>query len=348
MKILNYKLNAIMAKARAMYGQRLTGEDYDSLVACTSLAELVTCLKAKAPYAAAFESVSATQSEAGYIEFIIRKRAYNRFVSLYRYEMTLGEGFSDYFIVKEEVKQILSCIKSILLNNTEKYVINMPSFYEKSLHFDVKSLMGVRTLEQLSRLLEGTPYKKLTDKGIADGYSYTEFESDLVSYFNEFEYDLVNKNCKGKEKKQMMALLAETADMKFADKLYRLKKYFPENKALLSVIAPSHLTAFSHKEIKALINAENEKQVLEILSGTLYRGYVREIEKNVHIEQAINQVRYRKIKSLLRFSTDPNVVMFCFMLLTENETDNLIHITEGIKYGINQEEIRALLIGVGD
>ncbi|MBR2316050.1 MAG: V-type ATPase subunit [Clostridia bacterium] len=348
MKILDYKLNAIVAKARAMYGQRLTGEDYESLIACSSLAELVTCLKVNKAYADAFENVSATQSEAGYIEFIIKKRAYNRFVSLCRYEMTLGEGFSDYFIVKEEVKQILSCIKSILLGNTEKYVMNMPSFYEKSLHFSVRNLMSVRTLEQLGQTLEGTPYKKIIDRGIADGFSYADYESGLVNYFNEYEYRLVNKNCKGKEKKQMMSLLAETADMQFVNELYRLKKYFPANKALLSVITPSHLTAFSPKEINAMLNAESEKEVVEILLSTPYRKYAEGMNKEVHIEQAIKQVRYRRIKSLLRFGTEPNVIMFCFMLLTENETDNLIHITEGIKYGMNQEEIRALLIGVGD
>lgn len=348
MKVLDYKLNAIMAKARAMYGQRLTGEDYENLIACTSMAELVTYLKTRTAYADAFRNLSAAQSEAGYIEFAIRKRAYNQFSNLCHYEMTLGEEFSNYFIVNEEVKQILSCIKSVLLDNSEKYIMNMPSFYERSLHFNVKALMSVRSLEQLSEILCGTPYRRIIDKGIKDGFSYIDYECEMVNYFNEYEYKLIKKNCKGKEKQQMMALLAEKADLQFTDKIYRLKKYFPSNKALISVITPSHLTEFSDKQIKAFINAEDEKEVLELLSRTAYRSYAREMQGSPHIEQAINQVRYKRNKSMLRFSTDPNVVMFCFMFLIENEVDNLVHIIEGIKYKTNPEDIKSMLIGVGD
>lgn len=348
MKILDYKLNAIMAKARAMYGQRLTGEDYGNLVSCTSLTELVAYLRSRTAYAEDFADFSAAKAEAGYIEFAIRKRAYTQFSNLCHYEMTLGEDFSNYFVVNEEVRQILSCIKSILLGNSEKYIMNMPSFYERSFHFDVKALMGVRSLEQLGELLDGTPYKKIIDKGIADNFSFIDYECSLVNYFNKYEYELIKKNCKGKEKQQIMALLSEKADLQFIDKIYRLKKYFPSDKALLSVMAPSELTAFSEKQIKAFINAEDEKEVLELLSKTAYRKYAHQMRESFYIEQAINRIQYEKNRRLLRFSTDPNTVMFCFMFLVENEVSNLVHIIEGIKYNATQEQISAMLTGVGD
>ncbi len=348
MKILDYKMNAVMAKARAMYGQRLTGEDYDNLVACSSVTELVTYLKTRTSYADALKNVSASQSEAGYIEFIIRKRAYTQFNNLCHYEMTLGEEFSNYFIVNEEVKQILSCIKSVLLGNSEKYIMNMPSFYERSLHFNVKDLMGVRSLRQLSQVLDGTPYKKIIDTGVKNNSDYIDYECALTNYFNEYEYNLIKKNCTGKGKQQMMSLLAQKADLQFIDKIYRIKKYFISNQTLMSVITPAHLTSFSERQIKAFLNAENEKEVLELLSETNYRQYAQAIKNSLYIEQAINQTHYTKNKRMLRFSTDPNVVMFCFMFLIENEVDNLIHIIEGIKYETNREKIRALLIGVGD
>lgn len=348
MKLLDYKLNAIMAKARAMYGQRLTGEDYDSLVACRTIAEFVTYLKTRTSYAADLQNVSSSDPEAGYIEFLIRKRAYNQFSTLCHYEMTLGEGFSNYFIVREEVQQILSCIKSVLLDNTDKYIMNMPAFYQRSLHFDVQGLMSVRTLEQLSGILDGTPYKRIIDAGIRSEASYIDYECVMTNYFNEYEYNLINKNCKGKEKAEMLSLLAQKADLQFIDKVYRLKKYFPDNKTLASMIAPAHLTAFSAKQIKAFINAEDEAEVLELLLKTVYKQYAQAMRKSTYIEQAINQLHYKKYKSMLRFDTNPNVTMFCFMFLVQNEVDNLVHIIEGIKYKTNQDRIKALLIGVGD
>ena len=37
--------NAVVAKMRAKYGRRLTPKDYESLLACTSVAEVVTYRK---------------------------------------------------------------------------------------------------------------------------------------------------------------------------------------------------------------------------------------------------------------------------------------------------------------
>lgn len=348
MKILDYKMNAVMAKARALYGQRLTGEDYNNLVSCRSMGEFVTYLKNRTSYADMLRGVSTTDPEADLIEFLIRKKAYLQFSALCHYEMTLGEDFSNYFIIKEEIKQILACLKSILFHNTDKYVMKMPGFYERSLHFDVRNLMRVRSLEELSQTLSGTPYKKIIDEGIKKQDSYLEFECAFINYFDEYEYKLINKNLGRSDRKELLSLLEQKADLQFIDKIYRLKKYFPENKTTVSIVAPSKLTAFSKKQIKAFINAEDEKEVTQLLKKTGYKNYAYEMENSPYIEQAIDRIHYKKHKRLLRFSTNPNTVMFCFMFLAENEVNNLIHITEGIKYNLAPEHIQSLLIGVGD
>ena len=50
----------------------------------------------------------------------------------------------------------------------------------------------------------------------------------------------------------------------------------------------------------------------------------------------------------LRFSTDPSVVLFCYIFLAENELTNLTHIIEGVRYHLPPEKIAPLLVGVGD
>ena len=40
-----YASNAVLSKARAMYGKRLTEKDYAGLLACTSVPEVLSYLK---------------------------------------------------------------------------------------------------------------------------------------------------------------------------------------------------------------------------------------------------------------------------------------------------------------
>ena len=139
------------------------------------------------------------------------------------------------------------------------------------------------------------------------------------------------------------------ADTQFIDKIYRTKKYFSvSSNSLIQSLAPIHLTCFTPKQIKALLNAADENEVLAVLKTTKYKNYAAKIEKADYVEQAIDEENYKTYKHLLRFSTDPNVTMFCFMFLESIEVSNMIHIIEGVKYKISPDEIKSLLIGVGD
>lgn len=348
MKILEYKLNAIMAKARAMYGKRLTMQDYVSLYSCRSTSEIVSYLKSRTSYADAFENTVTAGIDEGYVEFLIKKLSYNRFATLCRYEMSFGEQLHNYFIVKEEINQILSCIKSILLKNTDKYVMSVPAFYTKSFSLDAYDLMNIKSIPELIDSLEGTAYQTLIKKCYESSAGYVEYECELINYFYEFEYKLISEK-KSKPKGELFDLLSTKADTQFIDKLYRTKKYFSSSsEQIIRSLTPTHLTGLTQKQIKMLLNAVDEKELLAILKNTKYKNYALKIEKSDYAEQAINEENYKLYKHLLRFSTDPNVTMFCFMFLENIEVSNMIHIIEGVKYKMSPDEIRSLLIGVGD
>lgn len=348
MKILDYKLNAIMAKARAMYGKRLTLQDYSGLCGCRSTAEIVSYLKNRTSYADAFENTVTAGIDEGYVEFLIKKLSYNRFATLCRYEMSFGEELHNYFIVKEEMSQILSCIKSILLKNTDKYVMNVPAFYTKSFSLNAYDLINIKSIPELIDCLEDTPYQALIRKCYDSSAGYLEYECELLNYFYEFEYKLIKKSG-GKTGGELFELLSTKADTQFIDKIYRTRKYFSaSSNSLIQSLAPIHLTCFTPKQIKALLNAADENEVLAVLKTTKYKNYAAKIEKADYVEQAIDEENYKTYKHLLRFSTDPNVTMFCFMFLESIEVSNMIHIIEGVKYKISPDEIKSLLIGVGD
>ena len=47
----------------------------------------------------------------------------------------------------------------------------------------------------------------------------------------------------------------------------------------------------------------------------------------------------------LRFSTNPTLVMLCYVWLARCEVQNLDHIIEGVHYKLPPEELKGLLMG---
>lgn len=64
--------NAVLAKARAMYGKRLTAQNYTDLLACRSVNEAAAYLKAHTVYADAFEGVTMGSLRRWQIEILLR------------------------------------------------------------------------------------------------------------------------------------------------------------------------------------------------------------------------------------------------------------------------------------
>ena len=348
MKILQYKQNAVMAKSRAFYGKRLTQKDYESLLNCSCVQEIASYLRNTQLYSDILEKLSTTDISAGYLEFLITKNEALIFSKLCRYEMAFGQEIYNYFVVISEIRQILSAVRRILFGETEAFENPKNRIYSGSTDIDMIALSATQNMDDVLRILASSKYRKVIENCVNNSENeYLYYECAFVNFFHEYEYELVKK-CSGK-KSELLRLLSEKADTEFIDKLYRAKKYFSSasDRAMIN-IAPVHLTRLTKNEIKELLSAENEKSMLEILMNTPYKKYALRIEKDISAEQSVAKINYEKYRHLLRFSTEPDTVMFCYMFLAENEVSNLIHIIEGVKYKMNSSVIKDMLIGAGD
>lgn len=80
--------NAVLAKARALYGRRLRAEDYRRLTDCHTMTELANELKALPLYANTLAEVNPTYARRAQLENLLRQSQYERFDSLCRYDRT--------------------------------------------------------------------------------------------------------------------------------------------------------------------------------------------------------------------------------------------------------------------
>ena len=88
--------NAVLAKARAKFGKRLTEKDYASLLSCGSVAEVVAYLKNNTYYSEVLKKINEREVHRGRLEQILKQKLFEDFSSLCIYVKGTGEYFAQF------------------------------------------------------------------------------------------------------------------------------------------------------------------------------------------------------------------------------------------------------------
>lgn len=343
---VSYSANAVYAKAHAMYGNRLKKQNYDELLNCRSIQELVNYLKTRTEYGTAFENVPSDIS-AAQIEEMLRLHLLEKFESLCRYEISAGENVYEYFIIKNDIRQLLIMIRLLIIGTPEKYLNSLPPFFNKRSKLDLYGLAGVRSYDELLAVLDGSEYKSLLTP-FRDNFSgkgiYIAIESALNNYLKEALHSVVDRKLGRKEKAQLHELVNYRLDMDTIVNIYRLIRLEDADETIIRNYINTKFTNFTQKEIDMLIDAPRARDMMRLMPETYYRRDFAKIEYD-YLEGAVQRVMYDKFSKSMRYFTSPTAAMLCFVFLSENEVNNIIRIVEGIKYGIPAKNISAVLIG---
>ena len=103
--------NAVLAKARALYGRRLRAEDYRRLTDCRTMTELANELKALPLYANTLAEVNPTYARRAQLENLLRQSQYERFDSLCRYDRSAGSSVYQYLTLCCEVDELTAALR---------------------------------------------------------------------------------------------------------------------------------------------------------------------------------------------------------------------------------------------
>ena len=122
---------AVLAKARAKFGKRLTEKDYNSLLNSNSVAEVMSYLKSYTHYAEALRDINERDVHRGRLEVLLRQHLFYEFDSLCRYDSQMSTGFSAYVISRTEIEQIMRFLTLLNTSSTEKFIYQYPTYFAK-------------------------------------------------------------------------------------------------------------------------------------------------------------------------------------------------------------------------
>lgn len=338
--------NAVLTKTRAIFGRMLSPTQYDELLRRQSVQEIAAYLKEKTSYAAALAEVQESTVHRGQLENLLRRDCFYQFVRLGRY-VPRRTGIYAYIVLDMEIDGILACLRDIITvaEHAAEYVAGLPTFVQPFACFDLLALGRVKTFAQLREVLAGTPYAAVLAQcaeGQPDGgIDYPVCERALRRWYYETLLAQARRDAHGDARAELEELITARAEATNLHTIYRLKAFFAgEPEQIRRALLPFRckLTA---RQLEGLVQARDAAEFMQRLAAT---GYGRSIPADADfIENATGNIRYRRQRRLLRFSTSPQVAFTAFMLLRGMEVENIVRIIEGVRYQMPPEHIGRLL-----
>lgn len=337
--------NAILAKARAMYGRRLTEENYKELLNCQSVGEVATYLKNNTSYKAVLAGINENSVHRGQLEAKLKQKQFEDYASLCRYEISVGEKFSRYLITRSEIEQILHSLMLLNAGKPEEYLFAMPMYLNRHTRIDLNALSKLQTYDDLLNAIDNTPYREIMEtfkpvKGVP--VNYTGIENALYSYLYNDIFDVIKKYTKGDTKKQLLEIFNSYIDLLNYARVVRLKiSYQSGTDFIRSSLLP--FGSIPEKVIEKMVNAENEVEVKKIMGKTNVGKHFLETE-HAYVDEIPKRVLYDICRRNIYFSTHPSVVMMSYIFLLQSELTDIVTIVEGVRYKLPADEISKMLI----
>lgn len=336
--------NALCAKAKAMYGGRLTHDIYLDLVRKQNLGDVVSYLKAQTSYGECLKDVNVRNAHRQQIEDCLNKEYFKRCGRLMKYADKSHLDFYMSEIISVEINMIMKKLYCLKANVKGAFNLSVPDYLAHKTSFNIYGLVNIDTFEDLVKYLEKTRYYKvLKDVDFHLSYNLNEISIQLKKIYYENFVKIINHHFKGNVKKNLLDILYTSIELKNITKIYRFKEYFHESDELIKNSLFLQYSRLPKDMINQLCSAENSKEVLNILSKSRYHLYLDEKEY-AYIEYYTENIKYNIAKKYMRFSNDAALVYMTYCILQQIEIDNLKHIIEGVRYHQEASKIEATLI----
>lgn len=338
--------NAVITKARALYGRMLSRTQYDELLRKQSVQEISGYLRDKTTYASVLSEVQDSTVHRGQLENLLHKDMFYQYIRIIRYAGTKDTLFR-YIIADMEIELILSCLRGIISRREIDFIAELPAFMQPYASFDIYGMVEVRSVDGLISLLGESPYGAIVkqcaqeSRQSGDEINYTIYEVALRTYYFEQLLLKARSSVHGKALKQLNELITLRAELTNINSIYRLKRYFRASPEQIRKSLLPFYCKISPRTMETLIEAKDLQELLQRLSRTALRDVAD--ENKGFIEGCTDGYRHYNYLKLLRFSTSPQVVFMAFMLLRGMEIENIIRIIEGVRYGMAPEKIQQLL-----
>ena len=340
-----FSSNVVLAKARAMYGNSLKVRDFSELLHCHSVSEIAAYLKNNTAYASVLSEINESTIHRGHLEMLIRRKAFNDYASLGRYDMTMAAQLPQYLLERIEIEQIISCLRYMSAGHTSEFFFSMPMYFASHTRLDLVKMSHSSSFAELLDALSHTRYYDILAafSPKEDGrIRLTEIENALFSHLAKGMYSLIDQT-HGALREELTNLYGAQVDMQNVTRILRLKRYFNAEPDFIRANLLPNGRCLSPKIIEEMVQAPTADAVLELFLSTGLAKRIPETQRGF-VHDLDHRAPYFNARRLIHYSIHPMAVLLSYIIITDVEVDDIINIIEGVRYGLEPEQIRPMLV----
>lgn len=337
--------NAIIAKAKAMYGNFLKPDDYEKLIKLNSVADIASFLKKHPNYESILRDIQENTIHRGHLESLIRKNTFDQVMKLSKLVFSKDEAFYKLNLIKQENEIILAVIRTFISEETDEKNV-LPYFFNEHTDIDMDKLIKSENYDDMLSALRNTAYYDILkpyETNNKDNIRYLDIEYNLEKYYYDEAFKRIDAHYSGKLKKEIMSIFQTVIELKNITKIYRLKKFYHADPITIRNVLIQEHSRISENKINEMIGLSNPDDILKFLSKSEYAQFTNE-QDYIYIEYYAGRIRYDLARKFMYFAQEVPKVYQAFITLSEIEIDNITNIIEGVRYRIDESEIKQMLI----
>ncbi len=338
---------AILSKTRAMFGRRLTAEDYNVLSQKRDLADAASYLTSLEGYRDLADGIDTATLHRTELEGLLRHRHFKNFESLCRYELSVGEKFSEYILLSTEIELITETLSRVMSTRKEEAILMTASPYlDKRLRLDLDGMGRAQTYDELlDSVRDSVFFPVLKRLGWHPTGELITYENALLAEFYRRIFATVDDSLSGAARDTLRDIFISKIDLENLVRVVRFKEHFAT--ASPEVIRTSLLPLGNVVKETAVRLAEckNSGAAIAIAGGMKeFRRKLDELTRCRRVDELPDRYLLKRCTHELHFSPHPSVVMISYLYISQIEISNIIKIVEGIRYGLSPSQITELLI----
>lgn len=338
--------NAIISKAKSIYGRRLTPADYESLMQKRSVPDIASYLRNHPNYEGVLSGIQPEYIHRGQLEELIKKNNFANTLRLIKFAKVKDISFYHLNLVKREIDILQELLRSMISESFDTQVTDIPHYMKQHASFDIYKASHTRSIDELLSVLQKTPYHKVLYpfRGVANkDINYVEIEHAFELFLYDTTFQRIDENYRGKTRDALRTMYLTKIELGNIVKIYRLKKFYKADFSTIKRLLIHQYSRLSERKIDELIQVSDPDAILRYLDGTEFSKYI-DANEYVYIEYFAEKIKYHLAKRYMYFSCSVPEIYAAYLLLGEIENENLTNIIEGIRYSLSEAEIRKMLI----
>ncbi|MCL2084854.1 MAG: V-type ATPase subunit [Oscillospiraceae bacterium] len=336
---------AVAAKVRAMYGKRLSAEDYQRIAALNGVGEIAGYLRVHTSYASAMEAAS---SDRIAVENAVRGRLLDEYFRILNFIGRDDMAIMRFLIASSELREIMRFIWLAEAGQSDRYVYDMPPHFTRYSKINYRLLGMASDYEGLLDALAGTPYHAALKSLAARPNGWPEFSKIEVAvrrtYFR-WAMTVIDRGYKGERRRALRDAVGFEVDMVNIMTIFRIRRHFPKMEDDMA----GYLLPVSYKlkpsVVKRMMAASDEAAMLDVLRGAGYaRIFTGELLDEVEGYYYTGMIDFYRRR--LRDGRPYVVTPLAYLFLKQLEIKNIIKLIECVQYGIPPQKAQTYLYRV--